>query len=53
MGEWEEVLWSVVRQKDACGTIGEATQNSGKAGVGVWGRDVVNNETPRKETGCE
>ena len=28
-------------------------QNSGKTTIAVWGRDVVNNKKPRKETGGE
>ena len=27
--------------------------NSGNVCIGVWGRDMGNNETPRKETGDE
>ena len=31
----------------------EYIQNSGKAIIAVWGRDVVNNKKQRKETGGE
>ena len=29
----------------------ERSPNSGKASIGVWSRDMGNNEMPRKETG--
>ena len=32
---------------------GKIMQNSGKASIDVWGRDMVNNEKPGKETGGE
>ena len=28
-------------------------QNNGKASFDVWGRAMVDNEKPRKQTGCE
>ena len=32
---------------------GGDVQNSGKASIVVWGREIVNNEKPVKYTGCE
>ena len=31
--------------KDACEAEGEDIQNSGKASIAVWGRDMVNNKS--------
>ena len=32
---------------------GEDVQDSSKASIGVWSRDMGSNENPTKETGCE
>ena len=51
MGKFEEIQWSFVwSMKDVRDAKGEDVQNSGKAniGVGLWGREMVNNEKPRK-----
>ena len=32
---------------------GKSIQNSDKASIAVWGRDMCNKEKPRKETGGE
>ena len=53
MGKFEEVQWSFVwSMKDVRDAKGEDVQNSGKAniGVGLWGREMVNNEKPRKRS---
>ena len=40
---------AIVRRKDAYEAKEEDIQNSGKASIGIWRRDMVNNEKPRKE----
>ena len=44
-----QILYVVERKKDDGEAKGGDIQNSGKDSISVWGRDIVNNEKPRKE----
>ena len=51
MGTWEEVMWSVVRQKVDCEAKCEGTQKScrnSNAVFGMWRRDMVTMKSQEK-----